>query len=298
MLTEKIEAFLTHLKVTRQYSKNTISSYRHDLNKLALSLTKSNISDWNKVQDLDLRQFVNKERRGGLSPRSLQRLLSCSRSFFKYLSADNQFKNSPINYIKSPKSSLLLPKAMDFDMINKLLNYKAEGWIGVRDKAILELFYSSGIRLAELCNIDLQDLSLKERTCRILGKGNKTRIVHVGIKALQAIKTWLNYRNKKNYRNPSNALFLNIKGQRLGKRSVQLRIKKISRNRGLPDINPHMLRHSFASHILESSGDLRAVQEMLGHSDIATTQIYTKLDFQHLSKVYDKAHPRAKKNNI
>lgn len=298
MLTEKIEDFLTHLKVTRQYSKNTISSYRHDLNKLALSLTKSNISDWNKVQDLDLRQFVNKERRGGLSPRSLQRLLSCSRSFFKYLSADNQFKNSPINYIKSPKSSRLLPKAMDVDMINKLLNYKPEGWIGVRDKAILELFYSSGIRLAELCNIDLQDLSLKERTCRILGKGNKTRIVHVGIKALQAIKTWLNYRNKKNYRNPSNALFLNIKGQRLGKRSVQLRIKKISRNRGLPDINPHMLRHSFASHILESSGDLRAVQEMLGHSDIATTQIYTKLDFQHLSKVYDKAHPRAKKNNI
>ena len=153
MLTEKIEAFLTHLEVTRQYSKNTISSYRHDLNKLALSLTKSNISDWNKVQDLDLRQFVNKERRGGLSPRSLQRLLSCSRSFFKYLSADNQFKNSPINYIKSPKSSRLLPKAMDVDMINKLLNYKAEGWIGVRDKAILELFYSSGIRLAELCNI-------------------------------------------------------------------------------------------------------------------------------------------------
>ena len=298
MLTEKIEAFLTHLEVTRQYSKNTISSYRHDLNKLALSLTKSNISDWNKVQDLDLRQFVNKERRGGLSPRSLQRLLSCSRSFFKYLSADNQFKNSPINYIKSPKSSRLLPKAMDVDMINKLLNYKAEGWIGVRDKAILELFYSSGIRLAELCNIDLEDLSLKERTCRILGKGNKTRIVPVGIKALQAIKTWLNYRNEKNYRNPSNALFLNIKGQRLGKRSVQLRIKKISRNRGLPDINPHMLRHSFASHILESSGDLRAVQEMLGHSDIATTQIYTKLDFQHLSKVYDKAHPRAKKNNI
>ena len=298
MLTEKIEDFLTHLEVTRQYSKNTISSYRHDLNKLALSLTKSNISDWNKVQDLDLRQFVNKERREGLSPRSLQRLLSCSRSFFKYLSADNQFKNSPINYIKSPKSSHLLPKAMDADMINKLLNYKAEGWIGVRDKAILELFYSSGIRLAELCNIDLEDLSLKERTCRILGKGNKTRIVPVGIKALQAIKTWLNYRNEKNYRNPSNALFLNIKGQRLGKRSVQLRIKKISRNRGLPDINPHMLRHSFASHILESSGDLRAVQEMLGHSDIATTQIYTKLDFQHLSKVYDKAHPRAKKNNI
>jgi integrase/recombinase XerC len=298
MLTEKIEDFLTHLEVTRQYSKNTISSYRHDLNKLALSLTKSNISDWNKVQDLDLRQFVNKERREGLSPRSLQRLLSCSRSFFKYLSADNQFKNSPINYIKSPKSSRLLPKAMDADMINKLLNYKAEGWIGVRDKAILELFYSSGIRLAELCNIDLEDLSLKERTCRILGKGNKTRIVPVGIKALQAIKTWLNYRNEKNYRNSSNALFLNIKGRRLGKRSVQLRIKKISRNRGLPDINPHMLRHSFASHILESSGDLRAVQEMLGHSDIATTQIYTKLDFQHLSKVYDKAHPRAKKNNI
>ena len=186
---------------------------------------------------------------------------------------------------------------MDADLVQRLLNFKPEGMIEVRDKAIAELLYSSGFRLSEVCLLNNEDLELKERVCRVTGKGNKTRIVPVGTKAIQAIRDWLIYRRelKDSKNSVSEAMFLNNKGSRISARSIQLRLEKLCAKRGLPGINPHMLRHSFASHVLESSGDLRAVQEMLGHADIGTTQIYTKLDFQHLAKVYDKAHPRAKK---
>jgi len=191
----------------------------------------------------------------------------------------------------------LLPKAMDADLVQRLLDFKAKGMIEVRDKALAELLYSSGLRLSEICKLNMEDLDTKERTCVVTGKGNKTRIVPVGKKAIQAIRDWFMYRSelKQSKETSTNAIFLNNKGNRISPRSIQLRLEKLCLMRGLPGINPHMLRHSFASHVLESSGDLRAVQEMLGHSDIGTTQIYTKLDFQHLSKVYDKAHPRAKK---
>ena len=295
MLTELIEEFLFNLKVTRQYSVHTINNYRRDLNKLAAFLIDINIENWKDVQDVHARDFISKTRRQGLSPKSIQRQLSSCRSFFRYLSAEEGLEYTPFSFVKAPKSPNLLPKAMDADMIYKLLDYKATGWIGTRDKAILELFYSSGLRLAELCNIDISDISIKEKTCRVIGKGNKTRIVPIGKKAIQSLHLWLKYRNKSTYKISTEALFLNIKGNRLGQRSIQLRIRKISEERGLPAIHPHMLRHSFASHLLESSGDLRAVQEMLGHADIATTQIYTKLDFQHLASVYDKTHPRGKK---
>jgi len=295
MLTELIEEFLFNLKVTRQYSVHTINNYRRDLNKLAAFLIDINIENWKDVQDVHARDFISKTRRQGLSPKSIQRQLSSCRSFFRYLSAEEGLEYTPFSFVKAPKSPNLLPKAMDADMIYKLLDYKATGWIGIRDKAILELFYSSGLRLAELCNIDISDISIEEKTCRVIGKGNKTRIVPIGKKAIQSLHLWLKYRNKSTYEISTEALFLNIKGNRLGQRSIQLRIRKISEERGLPAIHPHMLRHSFASHLLESSGDLRAVQEMLGHADIATTQIYTKLDFQHLASVYDKTHPRGKK---
>jgi integrase/recombinase XerC len=295
MLTELIEEFLFNLKVTRQYSVHTINNYRRDLNKLAAFLIDINIENWKDVQDVHARDFISKTRRQGLSPKSIQRQLSSCRSFFRYLSAEEGLEYTPFSFVKAPKSPNLLPKAMDADMIYKLLDYKATGWIGIRDKAILELFYSSGLRLAELCNIDISDISIEEKTCRVIGKGNKTRIVPIGKKAIQSLHLWLKYRNKSTYKISTEALFLNIKGNRLGQRSIQLRIRKISEERGLPAIHPHMLRHSFASHLLESSGDLRAVQEMLGHADIATTQIYTKLDFQHLASVYDKTHPRGKK---
>ena len=297
MLQKEIQKFLSYLESVKQYSKHTISGYRRDLTKLSGYLLNIDIEDWQSVNEHELRTFVNSERRRGLSPRSIQRVLSTSRSFFEYLLVEGVIKLSPAQNINSPKSAQLLPKAMDADLVQRLLDFKPNGLIEVRDKAIAELLYSSGLRLSEVCTLDVQDLELKERVCRVTGKGNKMRVVPVGKKAIQAIRDWLIHRKelKNSKSSSSEAMFLNNKGKRISARSIQLRLEKLCAQRGLPGINPHMLRHSFASHVLESSGDLRAVQEMLGHADIATTQIYTKLDFQHLSKVYDSAHPRARK---
>ena len=297
MLQKEIQEFLSYLESVKQYSKHTISGYKRDLTKLSGYLLNIDIEDWQSVNEHELRTFVNSERRRGLSPRSIQRVLSTSRSFFEYLLVEGMIKLSPAQNINSPKSAQLLPKAMDADLVQRLLDFKPNGLIEVRDKAIAELLYSSGLRLSEVCTLDVQDLELKERVCRVTGKGNKMRVVPVGKKAIQAIRDWLIYRKelKNSKSSSSEAMFLNNKGKRISARSIQLRLEKLCAQRGLPGINPHMLRHSFASHVLESSGDLRAVQEMLGHADIATTQIYTKLDFQHLSKVYDSAHPRARK---
>ena len=297
MLQKEIQEFLSYLESVKQYSKHTISGYERDLTKLSGYLLNIDIEDWQSVNEHELRTFVNSERRRGLSPRSIQRVLSTSRSFFEYLLVEGMIKLSPAQNINSPKSAQLLPKAMDADLVQRLLDFKPKGLIEVRDKAIAELLYSSGLRLSEVCTLDVQDLELKERVCRVTGKGNKMRVVPVGKKAIQAIRDWLIHRKelKHSKSSSSEAMFLNNKGKRISARSIQLRLEKLCAQRGLPGINPHMLRHSFASHVLESSGDLRAVQEMLGHADIATTQIYTKLDFQHLSKVYDSAHPRARK---
>ena len=297
MLQKEIQKFLSYLESVKQYSKHTISGYKRDLTKLSGYLLNIDIEDWQSVNEHELRTFVNSERRRGLSPRSIQRVLSTSRSFFEYLLVEGVIKLSPAQNINSPKSAQLLPKAMDADLVQRLLDFKPNGLIEVRDKAIAELLYSSGLRLSEVCTLDVQDLELKERVCRVNGKGNKMRVVPVGKKAIQAIRDWLIHRKelKHSKSSSSEAMFLNNKGKRISARSIQLRLEKLCAQRGLPGINPHMLRHSFASHVLESSGDLRAVQEMLGHADIATTQIYTKLDFQHLSKVYDSAHPRARK---
>ena len=297
MLQKEIQEFLSYLESVKQYSKHTISGYKRDLTKLSGYLLNIDIEDWQSVNEHELRTFVNSERRRGLSPRSIQRVLSTSRSFFEYLLIEGIIKLSPAQNINSPKLAQLLPKAMDADLVQRLLDFKPKGLIEVRDKAIAELLYSSGLRLSEVCTLDVQDLELKERVCRVTGKGNKMRVVPVGKKAIQAIRDWLIHRKelKNSKSSSSEAMFLNNKGKRISARSIQLRLEKLCAQRGLPGINPHMLRHSFASHVLESSGDLRAVQEMLGHADIATTQIYTKLDFQHLSKVYDSAHPRARK---
>jgi len=293
MLNEHINSFLEHLKIVRHLSPHTIKNYRRDLTQFAEFLEKET-DDWKEVQKHNVRDFINRERRRGLNPRSLQRMLSSFRSFFNYLLDEEIIGINPASNISSPKSAKLLPKALDTDLVSKLLDFKPNGNLEIRDKAIAELLYSSGLRLSELCGLDIDSLSIKERTCRVLGKGNKTRDLPIGEKAIKAIRDWLLVRDIMSV-SRSKALFLNKNGSRLSNRSVQLRLEKLSKKRGLPLVSPHMLRHSFASHILESSGDLRAVQEMLGHSDIGTTQIYTKLDFQHLSKVYDKAHPRAKK---
>ena len=298
MLQKDIQVYLSYLESVKQYSQHTLNGYKRDLQKLSKYLSDQEIDKWKLVKEHDLRTFVNSERRRGLSPRSIQRILSSCRTFFEFLLTEGQIKLSPAQNISSPKLAQLLPKAMDADLVQKLLDFKAKGMIEVRDKAIAELLYSSGLRLSEICKLNMEDLDTKERTCVVSGKGNKTRIVPVGKKAIQAIRDWFMYRSelKQSKATSTNAIFLNNKGNRISPRSIQLRLEKLCLMRGLPGINPHMLRHSFASHVLESSGDLRAVQEMLGHSDIGTTQIYTKLDFQHLSKVYDKAHPRAKKD--
>ena len=297
MLHKDIQIFLSYLESVKQYSEHTLNGYKRDLQKLSNYLAGQEIEKWKLVKEHDLRTFVNSERRRGLSPRSIQRILSSCRTFFEFLLTEGQIKLSPAQNISSPKLAQLLPKAMDADLVQKLLDFKAKGMIEVRDKALAELLYSSGLRLSEICKLNMEDLDTKERTCVVSGKGNKTRIVPVGKKAIQAIRDWFMYRSelKQSKATSTNAIFLNNKGNRISPRSIQLRLERLCLMRGLPGINPHMLRHSFASHVLESSGDLRAVQEMLGHSDIGTTQIYTKLDFQHLSKVYDKAHPRAKK---
>jgi integrase/recombinase XerC len=292
MLDRHLEPFLSNLKSVRQLSPHTISNYQRDILKF-FSFLNQEKSSWEVVDKQSIRGFISKERRRGLSPRSIQRELSSIRAYFNYLIEEGIFETNPANEVSSPKSPQLLPKSLDTDLIQKLLDFKPQTDLEVRDKSIAELFYSSGLRLSELCGLDLESISIKENSCRVIGKGKKTRDLPIGKKAIQALRDWLIVRKKLN-RNDSKALFLNNKGERLSNRSVQLRLERLCKQRGLPLVNPHMLRHSFASHILESSGDLRAVQEMLGHSDIATTQIYTKLDFQHLSKVYDKAHPRAK----
>ena len=297
MLKEKINDFLAYLETVKQLSNNTTNSYRRDLDKFSDFLSDSDIESWQEVKESEVRSYVNKERRRGLSPRSIQRVLSSYRSFFNYLLKERVIDKSPAENISSPKSPSLLPKAMDADLVQRLLDFKPEGMFEVRDKAMAELLYSSGLRLSELCDLDLISLDIKERICRVIGKGKKTRDVPVGKKAIQSIRDWMLHRKEliESKQVETEALFLNNKGNRISPRSVQLRLEKLCVMRGLPGINPHMLRHSFASHVLESSGDLRAIQEMLGHSDIGTTQIYTKLDFQHLSKVYDQSHPRAKK---
>ena len=292
MLDRHIDPFLSHLEVVRPLSPHTISSYRRDLDSF-FTFLKEKHKSWEEVQDHHIRGFVAQERRRGLSARSIQRALSSIRSFFNYLLDEEVVETNPAANISSPKSAQLLPKALDTDLVKRLLDFKPQGDIEIRDKAMVELLYSSGLRLSELCGLNMESISIKERSCRVVGKGNKTRDLPVGEKAIQSLRDWLLVRE--NISSDANkALFLNKNGKRISTRSVQLRLERLSKKRGLPMVNPHMLRHSFASHILESSGDLRAVQEMLGHSDIGTTQIYTKLDFQHLSKVYDDAHPRAK----
>ena len=292
MLDRYLEPFLSHLEIVRHLSPHTINSYKRDLSSF-FSFLKEKKDSWEEIQDHQVREFIASERRRGLNPRSLQRMLSSIRSFFNYLLDEEIIDTNPAADISSPKSAQLLPKALDTDLVKRLLDFKPQGDLEIRDKAMFELLYSSGLRLSELCSLDLSGISIKERSCRVVGKGNKTRDLPIGEKAIQGLRDWLLVR-KKISADSNKALFLNKNGKRLSTRSVQLRLERLSKKRGLPMVNPHMLRHSFASHILESSGDLRAVQEMLGHSDIGTTQIYTKLDFQHLSKVYDEAHPRAK----
>ncbi len=252
-----------------------------------------NLSNYSEINNEICSAWIGNLYSQDNNPRSIQRHLSSAKGFFRFLKKNNLIESSPFELVSAPKSPSNLPEVLSPEDVEQLLNFKPSNLIEIRDMAIVELMYSSGLRVSETVNINMGDFEEDMAFLRILGKGAKTRIVPLGKFAVNAINNWIIERDK--ILKKSDALFLNSKGARLSIRSVQLRLKKMATKQGLPPIHPHMLRHSFATHMLESSGDLRTIQELLGHSSLSTTQIYTKLDYQHLVKIYDQAHPRAKK---
>jgi integrase/recombinase XerC len=290
---EWIERFLSHLSFERRMSSHTVLAYRHDLGRLAAFCEKRDVKRWAALNNFQVRAYAASEHAGGIAPRSIQRRLSAARSFYEYLMREGAVKNNPALEVRAPKSKKRLPATLDADQMGRLLNFRVDDSLSARDKAMMELFYSSGLRLGELVGLDVAAVDLAERTVRVLGKGQKTRIVPVGRHAIDALKKWLIERAAVAGKG---ALFVGKSGRPLSVRAVQLRVGTWARRQGLSmHVHPHMFRHSFATHLLESSGDLRGVQELLGHADISTTQVYTHLDFQHLASVYDAAHPRARR---
>ncbi len=291
-----LNGFLDQLTYEKRASIHTISNYRHDLTVLSLYCDDKKTADWTGLTQNDIRAHIASRHRKGIGAKSLQRELSAIRSFFSFLLKNRLAEVNPAQHIKAPKQARALPKTLDVDQISGLLEAGASSILEIRDLAMFELFYSSGLRLSELSSLDMTDLDLNDRSLWVrLGKGGKSRVLPIGAKAVTALQNWVCERSKINSL-ADGALFVTTKGRRLGQRSIELRLAQWCKNKGIQEhIHPHMLRHSFASHLLESSQDLRAVQELLGHSNISTTQIYTHLDFQHLADVYDKSHPRAKK---
>ncbi len=282
--------YLSYLTQERRLSANTAASYKRDIDELIALVGAGNLGE---LQSHQIRRFAAQLHARGLGGRSIARMLSAWRGFYHYLVRDHGFKTNPCMGVRAPKSAKRLPHALSPDEAVQLMNIAEDDALALRDKAMFELFYSSGLRLSELTSLALGDVDASDGTVRVTGKGNKTRVVPVGRHALAAIDAWLAPRALLAGGDEA-ALFLGQNGNPLGVRAVQLRLKQWALKLGLDSsLHPHMLRHSFASHVLQSSGDLRAVQEMLGHASISTTQVYTQLDFQHLAKVYDAAHPRA-----
>jgi integrase/recombinase XerC len=289
-----IDRFLHHLQTERRLSDNTRKHYHRDLLELQEWCENTGLSHWQDLDTRQVRHYAAQCHRRGLSGRSIQRRLSALRSFYNYLLREQAVTLNPGLDVRAPKSAQHLPDTLNVDDIARLLNISSDDMLVVRDLAMLELMYSSGLRLSELVGLNHGDVDFNDRTVRVTGKGAKTRVLPVGGKAISALQAWQQVRPQ---HGSEPAIFTGRSGKRLGVRAVQQRVKDMARRQGIPgDVHPHTLRHSFASHLLESSGDLRAVQELLGHADISTTQVYTHLDFQHLAQVYDKAHPRARKS--
>ena len=277
-------------------SKNTTNSYQRDLYKFSKFLKASDVSDFESLTEEMCSAWIADLFQHNVSARSIQRHISSAKGFFNYLKKSGLVTNSPFELINSPKSPSHLPNILSPEEVSQLLNFKPKNAQEKRDLAIIELIYSSGLRVSETVNADLSDFEDGKDFLRVLGKGSKTRLVPVGRYAKNAIEDWMIERDKLSTKDDS--LFVNLRGNRITTRSVQERLKNIAIMQGLPPVNPHMLRHSFATHLLESSGDLRSIQELLGHSSLSTTQIYTRLDYQHLIKVYENSHPRAHKKNV
>ncbi len=288
-----LAGYFQHLKIEKRCSEHTLKNYQRDVYRLSEYCSNKELLNWKDVQPADIRNHIANRHRKGIGSKSLQRELSAIRSFYNYLLKKRKVERNPAQHIRAPKQQRKLPKVLDVDQLNGILESHPDSLLEIRDLAMFELFYSSGLRLSELASLNTDDLDLTEQSLRVrFGKGGKQRDLPVGSKAISAIKKWLQYRPE----TTEPALFISNKGKRLGQRSIQLRLDRWCKKSGLPEhVHPHMLRHSFASHMLGSSQDIRAVQELLGHSNISSTQIYTHLDFQHLADVYDKTHPRAKK---
>ena len=322
-----LSRFLEHLASERRASPHTLSNYRRDLARIGRWRLEQGIDGWADLRDEAIRRYIAARHRGGIGGRTLARELSAVRGFFDFLLRERLVINNPARGLRAPKSPRRLPGNLDADTLSALLDAdtataglvegeegEGDGQPGsqvepekrpeagadneplaLRDTAMVELFYSSGLRLAELIAIDVRDIDPADALLTVVGKGAKTRRVPVGKAALRAVDAWLGVRPLLALRDEP-ALFVSSRGRRIHPRTVQTRLKHWAQLRGAHrNLHPHLLRHSFASHLLESSGDLRAVQELLGHADIATTQVYTHLDFQHLAQVYDQAHPRARK---
>ncbi|MDB4661274.1 tyrosine recombinase XerC [Gammaproteobacteria bacterium] len=288
-----LNLYINYIAEVKNLSRNTTSSYKRDLEKLSKYLQSINIVTYSAIDEAVCSGWLGSLYASNNNPKSIQRHLSSAKGFFKFLKKNSIVESSPFDLITAPKAPSYLPEVLSPEDVSQLLNFKPSDSLEIRDLAIIELIYSSGLRVSEAANINLEDFEEEMSFLRILGKGSKTRLVPIGRYAKAAIENWILERSK--FSGESSALFINLKGSRLTVRSIQLRLKRLSLKQGLPPIHPHMLRHSFATHMLESSGDLRTIQELLGHSSLSTTQIYTKLDYQHLVKIYDQAHPRAKK---
>jgi len=290
-----IDQFIRHLEFERRLSPLTCKHYRRDLDALLAWCEQQGIERWATLDSEHIRTYTGAAFRKGLSARSLQRRLSASRTFFRYLLREKHVSRNPVDSVSAPKGKKRLPGNLDADRMARLLEIPGEGPLVDRDRAILELLYSSGLRLAELVDLNLGDVDLADATVRVTGKGNKDRIVPVGRLARQAVKRWQKSRGQlADLEEP--ALFVSQRGTRLSPRSVQARVTHWAKKQGIDsNVYPHLFRHSFATHLLESSHDLRGVQELLGHANISTTQVYTHLDFQHLASIYDKTHPRARR---
>jgi len=289
-----IDKFIRHLQYERRLSPLTCKHYRRDLLALHAWCEKNAIDCWRDLDSEHIRSYTATVFRKGLSPRSIQRQLSAARTFFRYLLREHHATRNPVESVRAPKSGKRLPENLDADRMARLLDFSGEGPLVARDRAMLELLYSSGLRLAELTDLNLGDVDLADATTRVTGKGNKDRILPVGRKALAAISLWLKVRAELAAADET-ALFVSQRGSRISPRSVQARVDYWARRQGISSkVYPHLFRHSFATHLLESSHDLRGVQELLGHANISTTQVYTHLDFQHLAQIYDQTHPRAR----
>ena len=293
------QQFLDYQREVRRVSAHTLTGYGHDTAQFIGFCEAQGRSSLKSITEADVRRWVAELHRRSLSATTIQRGLSAIRALFRFLDERNPGLGNPAIGVRAPKAERRLPKSVDADTVSQLFRSHGDDPLDLRDIAIAELLYSSGLRLAELVAANIADMDFSQRTISLTGKGQKMRIVPVGHAAAEAVRKWLSCRplgtESVSHESP---LFVSKHGQRISHRSVQVRLKKLAQRNALPGkLHPHMLRHSFASHMLESSGDLRAVQELLGHADISTTQIYTHLDFQHLAKVYDAAHPRARKRS-